>query len=300
MIYVAFDSCYAHPLPEGHRFPMLKYELLPRQLLHEVTCGEDQFFRPNRIDYTHVLRAHTDDYLDKLLNLSLTAKEVRKLGFPLSEQLVSRELHIAQGTLDGALYALEHGIALNIAGGTHHAYAEHGEAFCLLNDQAIAAHFLLEKQLAQRILIIDLDVHQGNGTAVIFQDNPRVFTLSMHGKANYPFKKELSDLDVELDKGAEDSVYLRVLAETLEQVLNSFNPDFIFYLSGVDVLATDKLGSLALTLEGCKKRDALVLSAAQNRNIPLQCSMGGGYSKDLRIIVEAHANTYRVAKQLFD
>lgn len=300
MVYVAFDACYAHPLPEGHRFPMLKYELLPRQLLHEGTCGEDQFFRPNRIDYTHVLRAHTDDYLDKLLNLSLTAKEVRKLGFPLSEQLVSRELHIAQGTLDGALYALEHGIALNIAGGTHHAYAEHGEAFCLLNDQAIAAHFLLAKQLAKRILIIDLDVHQGNGTAVIFQDNPRVFTLSMHGKANYPFKKELSDLDVELDKGTEDSVYLRVLAETLEQVLDSFNPDFIFYLSGVDVLATDKLGSLALTLEGCKKRDALVLSAAQNRNIPLQCSMGGGYSKDLRIIVEAHANTYRVAKQLFD
>src|SRR5210317_1476634 len=125
MIYVAFDSCYAHPLPEGHRFPMLKYELLPRQLIHEGTCGEDQFFRPNRIDYTHVLRAHTDDYLDKLLNLSLTAKEVRKLGFPLSEQLVSRELHIAQGTLDGALFALEHGIALNIAGGTHHAYAEH-------------------------------------------------------------------------------------------------------------------------------------------------------------------------------
>ena len=300
MIYVAFDSCYAHPLPEGHRFPMLKYELLPRQLIHEGTCGEDQFFRPNRIDYTHVLRAHTDDYLDKLLNLSLTAKEVRKLGFPLSEHLVSRELHIAQGTLDGALCALEHGIALNIAGGTHHAYAEHGEAFCLLNDQAIAAHFLLAKQLAQRILIIDLDVHQGNGTAVIFQDNPRVFTLSMHGKANYPFKKELSDLDIELDKGTEDSSYLRVLSETLEQVLNHFNPDFIFYLSGVDVLATDKLGSLALTLEGCKKRDALVLSAAQNRNIPLQCSMGGGYSKDLRIIVEAHANTYRVAKQLFD
>lgn len=300
MVYVAFDACYAHPLPEGHRFPMLKYELLPRQLLHEGTCSEDQFFRPNRIDYTHVLRAHTDDYLDKLLNLSLTAKEVRKLGFPLSEQLVSRELHIAQGTLDGALYALEHGIALNIAGGTHHAYAEHGEAFCLLNDQAIAAHFLLEKQLAKRILIIDLDVHQGNGTAVIFQNNPSVFTLSMHGKANYPFKKELSDLDIELDKGTEDSIYLRVLAETLEQVLNSFNPDFIFYLSGVDVLATDKLGSLALTLEGCKKRDALVLGAAQNRNIPLQCSMGGGYSKDLRIIVEAHANTYRVAKQLFD
>ncbi|MGA0063263.1 MAG: histone deacetylase [Flavobacteriaceae bacterium] len=300
MIYVAFDSCYAHPLPEGHRFPMLKYELLPRQLIHEGTCGEDQFFRPNRIDYTHVLRAHAGDYLDKLLNLRLSAKEVRKLGFPLSEQLVSRELHIAQGTLDGALYALEHGIALNIAGGTHHAYAEHGEAFCLLNDQAIAAHYLLAKQLAQRILIIDLDVHQGNGTAVIFQNNPRVFTLSMHGKANYPFKKELSDLDIELDKGTEDNAYLRVLAETLEQVLNSFNPDFIFYLSGVDVLATDKLGSLALTLEGCKKRDALVLGAAQNRNIPLQCSMGGGYSKDLRIIVEAHANTYRVAKQLFD
>ncbi|MFM1807409.1 MAG: hypothetical protein RLZZ242_134, partial [Bacteroidota bacterium] len=154
--------------------------------------------------------------------------------------------------------------------------------------------------LAQRILIIDLDVHQGNGTATLFQNNPKVFTFSMHGKANYPFKKEHSDLDIELEKGTKDVTYLSLLTKALNRVLDSFQPDFIFYLSGVDVLATDKLGSLALSLEGCKKRDALVLNAAHSKGIPVQCSMGGGYSKDLRIIVEAHANTYRIAKELYD
>jgi acetoin utilization deacetylase AcuC-like enzyme len=299
MIYVAFDTSYAHPLPEGHRFPMLKYELLPKQLLHEGTCDQEQFFKPRLIDHKHVLRTHHKDYLNKLLQLNLDAKEVRKIGFPLSEALVARELQIAQGTIDACVYAIENGVALNIAGGTHHAYADHGEAFCLLNDQAIAADFLLAEQLAQRILIIDLDVHQGNGTAAIFRNNPMVFTFSMHGKANYPFKKEHSDLDIELEKGTTDNTYLSLLHQTLEELLHTFNPDFIFYLSGVDVLNTDKLGTLALSLEGCKKRDALVFGAAHSRNIPLQCSMGGGYSKDVKIIVEAHANTYRVAKQLY-
>lgn len=300
MIHVAFDACYAHPLPEGHRFPMAKYELLPRQLVHEGTCVEAQFFSPPLIDRTEVIRTHHPEYLDRLLQLALEAKEVRKIGFPLSEALVQRELCIAQGTLEGAVHALTHQIAFNIAGGTHHAYANHGEAFCLLNDQAIAANFLLANNLAQRILIIDLDVHQGNGTATLFQNNPKVFTFSMHGKANYPFKKEHSDLDIELDKGTKDVTYLSLLTEALDRVLDSFQPDFIFYLSGVDVLATDKLGSLALSLEGCKKRDALVLNAAHSKGIPVQCSMGGGYSKDLRIIVEAHANTYRIAKELYD
>lgn len=299
MIFIASDPSFAHPLPEGHRFPMLKYELLPRQLLHEGTCAAAQFFSPNLVDIGHVLSTHDASYVQRLLNEELHPKEVRKIGFPLSKALVERELRIAQGTIDGALKAIEYGVALNIAGGTHHAYPDRGEAFCLLNDQAIAANYLLNHTSTERILIVDLDVHQGNGTAVIFQNKPEVFTFSMHGKANYPFKKEASDLDVELDRGTDDNTYLQLLQEQLEILFGRIQPDFIFYLSGVDILATDKLGTLGLTLEGCKKRDALVLQMAYDRGVPVQCSMGGGYSKDIRVIVEAHANTYRIAHSIY-
>jgi len=299
MIFIASDPSFAHPLPEGHRFPMLKYELLPRQLLHEGTCTAAQFFSPNKVDLGHVLSTHDETYVQRLLNEELHPKEVRKIGFPLSTALVERELRIAQGTIDGALKAIEYGVALNIAGGTHHAYPDRGEAFCLLNDQAIAANYLLNHTSTKRILIVDLDVHQGNGTAVIFQNKREVFTFSMHGKANYPFKKEASDLDVELERGTDDNTYLQLLQEQLEVLFERVQPDFIFYLSGVDVLATDKLGTLGLTLEGCKKRDALVLQMAYDKGVPVQCSMGGGYSKDIRVIVEAHANTYRIAHSIY-
>ena len=299
MIFIASDPSFAHPLPEGHRFPMLKYELLPRQLLHEGTCTAAQFFSPNLVDIGHVLSTHDEAYVQRLLNEELHPKEVRKIGFPLSTALVERELRIAQGTIDGALKAIENGVALNIAGGTHHAYPDRGEAFCLLNDQAIAANYLLNYTSIKRILIVDLDVHQGNGTAVIFQNKPEVFTFSMHGKANYPFKKEASDLDVELERGTDDNTYLQLLQEQLEVLFERIQPDFVFYLSGVDILATDKLGTLGLTLEGCKKRDALVLQMAYDKGVPVQCSMGGGYSKDIRVIVEAHANTYRIAHSIY-
>lgn len=278
---------------------MLKYELLPRQLLHEGTCTAEQFFSPNLVDLGHVLSTHDEAYVQRLLNEELHPKEVRKIGFPLSTALVERELRIAQGTIDGALKAIENGVALNIAGGTHHAYPDRGEAFCLLNDQAIAANYLLNYTSTKRILIVDLDVHQGNGTAVIFQNKPEVFTFSMHGKANYPFKKEASDLDVELERGTDDNTYLQLLQEQLEVLFERVQPDFIFYLSGVDILATDKLGTLGLTLEGCKKRDALVLQMAYDKGVPVQCSMGGGYSKDIRVLVEAHANTYRIAHSIY-
>lgn len=278
---------------------MLKYELLPRQLLHEGTCTAAQFFSPNLVDLDHVLSTHDEAYVQRLLNEELHPKEVRKIGFPLSTALVERELRIAQGTIDGALKAIENGVALNIAGGTHHAYPDRGEAFCLLNDQAIAANYLLNYTSTKRILIVDLDVHQGNGTAVIFQNKPEVFTFSMHGKANYPFKKEASDLDVELERGTDDNTYLQLLQEQLEVLFQRIQPDFVFYLSGVDILATDKLGTLGLTLEGCKKRDALVLQMAYDKGVPVQCSMGGGYSKDIRVIVEAHANTYRIAHSIY-
>lgn len=296
---IALHPIYKHPLPEGHRFPMIKYELLPQQLLHEGTTEEDDFFEPDIANLDAVLSVHKRSYVDELLHLSLDPRAARKIGFPLSAELVERELRIANGTIIGTQKAFDTGIAFNIAGGTHHAYSDRGEAFCLLNDQAIAAQFLLNQNLAKKILIVDLDVHQGNGTAEIFQYNPSVFTFSMHGKSNYPFKKETSDLDIALPDGTNDESYLKILAETLPQLIEQQKPDFIFYLAGVDILATDKLGKLSCTIEGCKKRDEMVFDQCLKHQIPVQVSMGGGYSPEIKTIVEAHANTFRVAKDLF-
>jgi acetoin utilization deacetylase AcuC-like enzyme len=217
----------------------------------------------------------------------------------LSKSLVQREFTIAGGTVMGAEKALKSGIAMNIAGGTHHAFRAHGEAFCLLNDQAIAAQYLLDKGKAKKILILDLDVHQGNGTAEIFKSNDFIFTCSVHGAKNYPFKKEESDLDLALEDQTKDEAYLEKIQLLLPDLIDKVKPDFIFYLCGVDILGTDKLGRLDLSLEGCKNRDRLVLQQCHRQGIPVQCSMGGGYSKDINVIVEAHANTYREAAKLY-
>jgi acetoin utilization deacetylase AcuC-like enzyme len=265
----------------------------------EGTAEETDFFEPEVATIESVLAVQSQEYVSQLLNLSLDAKAARKIGFPLSAALVERELRIAQGTILGSQFALQSGIAFNIAGGTHHAFKGSGEAFCLLNDQAIAARFLLSKGLASRILIVDLDVHQGNGTAQIFQGESKVFTFSMHGKTNYPFKKETSDLDIALDDNTLDGQYLSILKETLPRLIDTIKPDFIFYLSGVDILATDKLGRLACTIDGAKERDKIVLSLCKENGIPVQVSMGGGYSPDIKTIVEAHANTFRVARDLY-
>tara|TARA_R110002074_G_scaffold149035_4_gene301186 strand:+ start:9402 stop:10304 length:903 start_codon:yes stop_codon:yes gene_type:complete len=299
MLKIAYHPIYKHPLPEGHRFPMMKYELLPQQLLHEGTCTESNFFEPEIPNDKHIVAVHDPEYFYDLLNMMISAKMSRKIGFPISEDLVERERIIADGTLKGCDFALQYGISMNIAGGTHHAYSNHGEAFCLLNDQAIGAKYLLNKGLAKKILIVDLDVHQGNGTAEIFQNDTSVFTFSMHGEANYPFKKEQSDLDISLPKGTDDKSYLSILKENLPKLIDTVQPDFIFYLSGVDVLESDKLGTLGLSLEGCKLRDQFVLETCRNLKIPVQSSMGGGYSKDIKIIVEAHANTFRLAQSLY-
>jgi len=299
VIPVAFDPIYVLPLPENHRFPMEKYDLLPKQLIHEGTCDPDDFFSPKPLSDSIVKTVHQSDYVDRLRDQDLNRSEIRKIGFPISQQLVEREFVIAGGTVEGALKALKNGIAFNIAGGTHHAYPTHGEAFCMLNDQAIAAHYLLDQQLVKKVLIIDLDVHQGNGTAVIFEKENRTFTFSMHGQKNYPFKKEESDWDIPLDDHTNDEVYLNILNETLPKLFNRVDPDFVFYLSGVDVVATDRLGRLAMSVEGCKKRDEMVLEYCYQRSIPVQCSMGGGYSKDIKLIIEAHANTYRVAQRIY-
>lgn len=299
MLKIAYHPIYKHPLPEGHRFPMIKYELLPQQLLYEGTCTEDNFFEPSFPEDHHILAAHDKTYYQNLVSLELSKREARKIGFPLSDELVQRERIIADGTIKGCHFALEHGVAMNIAGGTHHAYSDRSEAFCMLNDQAIGARYLLNHKLAKKILMVDLDVHQGNGTAEIFQTDHSVFTFSMHGKGNYPFKKEVSDLDIPLEKNTTDEEYLSILKKTLPELLEQVQPDFIFYLCGVDVLETDKLGTLSMTLDGCRERDRFVLQSCYDAKIPVQCSMGGGYSPQIRIIVEAHANTFRLAEDIY-
>ncbi|WP_435624370.1 histone deacetylase family protein [Flagellimonas sp.] len=299
MLKIAHHHIYKHPLPEGHRFPMDKYDLLPRQLIHEGTCTPDNFFNPTFPEDTDILACHDTEYYQNLIQLQLKPSEVRKIGFPLSEELVQRERIIADGTIKGCHFAIEHGIAMNIAGGTHHAYSNRGEAFCMLNDQAIGARYLINNGLAQKVLIVDLDVHQGNGTAEIFQNDDAVFTFSMHGRGNYPFKKEKSDLDIPLEKGTTDKEYLTQLKGILPKLLETVQPDFIFYLCGVDILSTDKLGTLGMTLEGCKERDRFVLRTCFDKGIPVQCSMGGGYSPEIKIIIEAHANTFRLAQDIY-
>lgn len=299
MFPIAFHPIYKHPLPEGHRFPMLKYELLPYQLLLEGTALKTDFFTPETCDLKSVLAIHSKEYVANLVDLTLDIKAARKIGFPLSKELIERELRIAQGTITGAQKAFENKVSFNIAGGTHHAYSDHGEAFCLLNDQAIAAQFLLDNKLARKILIIDLDVHQGNGTAEIFQKNSNVFTFSTHGKTNYPFKKEISDLDIAFEDNTTDDLFLKTIATEIPKLIETQKPDFIFYLAGVDILASDKLGKLSCTIEGCKKRDEIVFEICSKNEIPVHVSMGGGYSPEIKTIIEAHANTYRAAKNIF-
>lgn len=296
---IAFDPIYAYPLPEGHRFPMLKYELIPEQLLYEGTITKDNLFIPHPCRDEIVLLTHTKEYLDKLHLQTLSSKEQRHIGFPQSPQLTLRELIITQGTIDCCQYAIENGVALNVAGGTHHAFAERGEGFCLLNDFAVSANYLLLKKLAHKILIIDLDVHQGNGTAKLFENNPQVFTFSMHGRNNYPFHKEKSSLDIELEDGTTDTEYLALLTDTLTALIEKQQPDFAFFLSGVDILLTDKFGKLKVSPEGCRLRDEFVFTSLKKAAIPCAVAMGGGYSPEIKVITEAHCNTFRAAKEIY-
>lgn len=299
MLKIAYDPIYAHPLPAGHRFPMVKYELIPQQLIREGVITPDNLFSPGLLTEESILWTHDAAYWHQLRDLTLPPKEQRRIGFPLSAQLVEREIRIAKGTIDACQFAFEYGVAFNVAGGTHHAGTNWGEGFCLLNDQAIAANYLLNNNLASSILIIDLDVHQGNGTAQIFENEPRVFTLSMHGANNFPYRKEISDLDIPLPDGTGDEAYLYILKQTLPQLFARHKPDFVFYLAGVDVLETDKLGKLALSKTACKERDKYVMEQCIQYQIPVQISMGGGYSANIRDIVEAHCNTYRLAHDLY-
>ena len=297
---IAFSEVYHYQLPPKHRFPMAKYDLLPEQLVYEGTATESSFFHPQLLAERDLLLTHSPEFWRKLQTLSLSRREVRDIGFPLSRKLVTRGRHIAQGTLDCARHARREGVALNVAGGTHHSFRDRGEGFCVFNDIAIAANVLLRDGEAERILVVDLDVHQGNGTAKLFEGRPEVFTLSYHGERNYPLRKEVSDLDVGWADHTGDEAYLTRLRAELPRVIEAHEPDLVFFLSGVDVLEADKLGRLSMSVDGCRERDSIVLGECYDRNLPVAVCMGGGYAERLATIVEAHANTYRVAKQLYD
>jgi acetoin utilization deacetylase AcuC-like enzyme len=310
MLKIAFSPIYKYELPENHRFPMLKYELIPEQLLYEGIIKEENFFHPDPLSDAIIEQTHTPQYWQRLKHQKLTEKEIRKIGFPMSPRLVERCITIADGTVQCALFAQKYGAALNIAGGTHHAFTDRGEAFCMLNDVAIAANYLINNALCKRILIIDLDVHQGNGTAQIFKESPNgwhndpekkggVFTFSMHGANNYPIQKQHSNLDIGLPDGTDDKPYLDILTKNLAHLFDLVQPDFAFFNAGVDVVKGDKLGRLALSMEGCRQRDKIVFDMCKKHNVPVVVVMGGGYAPRVATIIEAHTNTYRLVQNIF-
>ena len=277
---------------------MAKYELLAGQLKMEGIVEDECWIQPGSIEYDSIRRAHSKSYLETLENGTWSKQEERRSGFPWSPELIVREKTIMEGTRLCGRRAAQGDVALNIAGGTHHACKAHAEGFCLLNDLAISAYDLLSAGL-ERILIVDLDVHHGNGTADIVGTDPRIFTFSMHGAKNYPQTKPPSTLDIALPDGTGDAEYLRLLEGALDSIFTSFDPQVALYQCGVDVLASDKLGRLSMSVNGCAQRDRLVLSACKQSDIGVACAMGGGYSQDISTIVKAHANTFRIARDVW-
>jgi acetoin utilization deacetylase AcuC-like enzyme len=293
-----YSPYYYAEIGEGHIFPIRKFELVRDLLLKEGTLRKEEIFAPDPAKVEDLLLVHTEDYITRLVAGTLTAKEIRKLGLPWSESLVRRSFHAISGTVNAARISIESGIASNLAGGTHHAYPDRGEGFCVLNDIAVAIRVLQREKLAERFLIVDCDVHQGNGTAFIFQNSPEVFTFSMHGAKNYPLFKETSSLDIELADGTGDTEFLDTLSEALPRIF-MHNPDMIFYLGGADPYEKDKLGRLKLTQSGLKRRDELVLQFAKDHHTPIVTTMSGGYALDINDTVEIHANTIRTVKKVF-
>ncbi|UTO06063.1 histone deacetylase [Moraxella sp. FZLJ2107] len=298
MLKIAHSPIFCHAVPDGHRFPMAKYRLLPERLLADGIIRADDIFAPQLLSADEILTTHTAEYWHKLETQALSAKEARAIGLPMSPELVLRERYICHATYECALYAKQYGISLSTSGGTHHAFADRGEGFCVMNDICVASNLLLKRNQAKRILIVDLDVHQGNGNAAIMADNPAVFVFSMHGEKNYPYHKPKSDLDIALADDTGDDEYLEILSNTLPKIIAEFTPDMIFYQAGVDVLAVDKLGKLSLTLDGCYQSDEIVLTMAHQLGIPVAVVMGGGYAPDIDVIVQAHMGVFGVARSL--
>ncbi len=291
----AYHPGYQAPTSATHPFPMSKFPLLRQLLLDEGLIAAGDLLQPEPLDMGSLALVHTPEYLQKLSSSSLSPAEVRKIGVPWSESLWSRSRLAAGGTLLAARCALEDGMAANLAGGSHHAFAGHGEGFCILNDVAIAVRKLKAENLAQRVLVIDLDVHQGNGTAAIFADDPEVFTFSIHGRDNFPASKMRSSLDLPLPDGAGDAEYLSTLQAYLPTVIDHFMPDLAFYLAGVDVTAGDRYGRLSLSDAGLRARDAAVIGAVRDRGIALTILLAGGYAPSRARTAELHANVFREA-----
>jgi acetoin utilization deacetylase AcuC-like enzyme len=295
---IFYSPYYYADIGENHVFPIKKFELVRDRLLAEGTLRKDEIVEPQPAAVEDVLLAHTEDYVMRLRNGELTAKEIRKLGLPWSESLVRRSFLACSGTINAARHALTNQVSSNLAGGTHHAFPDRGEGFCVLNDVAVAIKVLQREKLARKFLIVDCDVHQGNGTAFIFQNDREVFTFSMHGAKNYPLHKEQSTLDLELPDGTRDAEFLEILAEALPRVF-LHNPDIVFYLGGADPFEQDKLGRLKLTKEGLRQRDEMVLQFARERETPIVTTMSGGYALDINDTVEIHSNTIRAVKKVF-
>lgn len=283
------------PLPEGHRFPMSKYRLLRERVVAEGIVSEADLLEPLAADWDDLELVHTREYVEGVANGTLPREIQRGIGFPWSLEMVERARRSVGGTIAAARVALDEGVAANLAGGTHHSFAHRGEGYCVFNDIAVAACVLLRERRITRALVVDLDVHQGNGTAAIFASDPSVFTFSIHGASNFPFRKETSDLDVALPDGVEDDEYLAQLMMHLPPLVTRQHPDIVFYLAGADPYEGDRLGKLKLTIDGLVARDTFVFETCQSAGVPVAVSMGGGYAPDVEAIVRIHANTLREA-----
>lgn len=299
MTFFAWSSAdYVLPLPAGHRFPITKYGLLRERVIAEGVVPADHVLDPPRATRDELLLAHTAEYVDALDTGALDAAAMRRIGFPWSEHLVERSHRAVGGTIAATHAALEHGVAMNLAGGTHHAFPDHGEGFCVFNDVAVAIRVLQREGRIARAAIVDLDVHQGNGTHAIFAGDASVFTFSMHGARNYPFERVAGDLEIELADGTGDDEYLAALTDALPQVIAASRPDLVVYLAGADPLFSDTLGRLALSAEGLARRDAIVLEECREIGIPVAITIAGGYGKDINDTVAVHVRTARIAAGL--
>ena len=290
---------YPLPLPEGHSFPAAKYGLLRRRLEAHAAAGAAlRFVEPHAATDEELLRVHDRGYVGRVLAGTLSKDEQRRIGFPWSPALVQRSLRSTGAAVDAAAAALEDGAAASLAGGTHHAGTSRGEGYCVFNDTAVAAREMQARGGVRRVLILDCDVHQGNGTAEIFAADPSVFTMSIHGARNFPLRKHPSSLDVPLDDGADDAAYLDALAPAVHESFRRGRPDLVFYIAGADPYEHDRLGRLRLSMPGLIERDRLVLSAARTAGVPVAIVLGGGYSADLDAIVDIHAATILLAAKM--
>ena len=297
---VFYSDHFVLPLPEGHRFPMVKYSMLRERVAGDGICGPGELRTPPAVTDEEILRAHDPDYLGRVVSGGLTDKEVRRIGFPWSERMVERSRRASGGTLGACLAALEEGFAANLAGGTHHAFTGRGEGYCVFNDSAIAARAIQAAGLAKRVVVIDTDVHQGNGTAEILREDSTIFTFSIHGAKNFPFLKEAGDLDAPLPDGADDTEFLTTLESSVEASLDAADAGLAIYLAGADPFEGDRLGRLCVTKPGLAERDRIVLEACKDRGIPVAVTMAGGYARNVEDTVDVHLQSIRRAADLME